>query len=195
MSEQWKYDKLYKNDLMYAGTKQLYGSGFHAEPVMPLIRSLKLDSVLDIGCGRGQLLMQLQKEGARNLFGCDISAVLINNLRQQQEMKGITLKCGPMHKLPVVGSFTLVTAFDVLEHIPEELLDDSISELMRVMGPGGDAVVSVAWHPSGKEWGMELHVNVKPRDWWMQKLRHYFDEVEIVKMKPKGMFVHLRIWE
>jgi SAM-dependent methyltransferase len=52
------------------------------------------------------------------------------------------LHAAPLHQLPFEDeSFDLVVCNDVLQHVPEGELDESISELRRVTAPGGAVLV------------------------------------------------------
>lgn len=182
MLEKDKYDKIYKEDLRYADGGELYGSLCHAKNVLDYISTLNFKSVLDIGCGRGQFIELMIKQN-KKAFGCDISQVLINKLH----LPGAILRWGSMSEIPFQNSFDLVTAFDVLEHIPEAEIEMSLVELNRVTKK--DAIVSLAWH-TDKKWNMDLHVTIKNENWWNTKLKKFFN-VHRIKEKPSGVFLHL----
>ena len=185
--EHEKYDRIYGDDLRYDNTGELYGSICHAMKVINFIDGLSFDTILDIGCGRGQFEQELLKRG-KEVSACDISGVVIDKLRAQ--IPDANFDCASMDDLPYGDSaFDLVTSFEVLEHIPEDLLDESLSELARVSK--GDVVTSVAWHEDLK-WGMHLHVIVKPKEWWMEKLSEYFEVKQVILEGPYNMFVWMQ---
>ena len=186
--EHKKYDRIYGENLRYENTGELYGSICHAMKVINHIDNLKFDTVLDIGCGRGQFEKALIERG-KNVSACDISGVVIEKLRES--IPSANFNCASMDDLPYDdSSFDLVTSFEVLEHIPEDLLDKSLLELSRVAK--GDVVASVAWHEDLK-WGMHLHVIIKQKGWWVKKLSEFFDIEKILLEGPHNMFVWLKV--
>jgi ubiquinone/menaquinone biosynthesis C-methylase UbiE len=88
---------------------------------------------LDLGCHNGFWLhQQTGEDGTR--VGCDLEPIaLYPNIRY--------VKCDA-RKLPfATGSFDLCTAWDVLEHVPND--QTMLRELSRVLRPGGRARISV----------------------------------------------------
>ncbi|MBD3407215.1 MAG: methyltransferase domain-containing protein [Candidatus Lokiarchaeota archaeon] len=183
MQEKDKYDRIYAGNFRYPNTNSLYGSLCHGANVIKFIDQLDFDTVLDIGCGRAQFASLMLKRG-KKVSACDISQSLIDQL----SISGVKFVCCPMSDIKFNCTFDLVTAFDVLEHIPEDLIDQSLLELRRVTGK--HAIVSVAWHEDEK-WGMDLHVTVKDESWWYDKLNGMFD-INIIQRKPHGMFVYMK---
>lgn len=76
-------------------------------------------AILDVGCANGGLLLELRKLGYANLMGLDISAVCVQNVRQQgiPAVQGtITSQKAKLdHVKPL--SFELIILTGVLEHI------------------------------------------------------------------------------
>jgi SAM-dependent methyltransferase len=89
--------------------------------------------ILDLGCHSGFWLHQ-QTAGCRPRVGCDLEPVALYPDVQY-------VKCDA-RKLPfATGSFDLCTAWDVLEHVPDD--QTMLRELSRVLRPGGRAKISV----------------------------------------------------
>ncbi|MFP5230268.1 MAG: class I SAM-dependent methyltransferase [Acidobacteriota bacterium] len=93
--------------------------------------------ILDIGCGHGALLYFLGREGYCNLRGADAS-------REQVDLAcrlGITgIELGEAEDcLRACGkeSVDVVALFDVLEHLTRQEFFDLLSEVKRVLSPGG----------------------------------------------------------
>ena len=75
-------------------------------------------------------------------------------------------------KLPFEDHFfSLITCFDVLEHLDEQDIDTTISEILRALRPGGVFLGSVSCRKSGVDdlHGDNLHRTVKSPDWWINK--------------------------
>jgi len=86
------------------------------------------DSVLDLGCGDGAILIGLKKLGFKNISGMDSSDVAINFLNSQ-DIRATKLVLDPDKKaaLPV---FDHIILFEVLEHLPnsENVLIDTLEK-------------------------------------------------------------------
>ncbi len=96
-------------------------------------------SLLEVGCGPGDLLLALPP-GARRV-GLDLSSSLLRRARQRLGAFASFLQ-GDAERLPLANaSFDRVLCSEVLEHVrhPERVLQ----EIARVLRPGGLAVVSV----------------------------------------------------
>jgi SAM-dependent methyltransferase len=94
-------------------------------------------SILDIGCGAGAMLRELERYGRAQ--GLD-SAPEAVRLCRERGVSDVRLATPP--PLPYdSGSFDLVTALDVLEHIEDD--DRMVSEVSRILRPGGCFLLSV----------------------------------------------------
>lgn len=95
--------------------------------------------VLDIGCGNGVFLREMQKRGWQ------IIGLETNHQAAQvcQEMFGIErIFEGPLEKFSLSKeSFNLVTFFHVLEHLPDPTQD--LKKCFTLLRPGGTLVVNV----------------------------------------------------
>ncbi|OJU75674.1 MAG: hypothetical protein BGO09_12175 [Bacteroidetes bacterium 47-18] len=82
-----------------------------------------MESVIDIGCGRGYFLEQLVKKGARNIWGCDLfDAVPVPGTQYQK---------GNIENLPFPdNSFDVVICSHILEHVKD--FDKAVSEIKRI---------------------------------------------------------------
>lgn len=93
--------------------------------------------ILDVGCGTGANLKMLAGFGEAE--GVDISQQALEFCRQ----RGLkSVKFGAAESLPYDdGSFDLVTALDVIEHLDDDRA--GLSEVGRVLRPGGRALLFV----------------------------------------------------
>lgn len=98
-------------------------------------------SLLEIGCSMGTDLLQLARRGMQ-VTGIDLTEEGINLARKRFELYQIpaTLKVDDAENLSFPdGSFDVVYSFGVLHHTPNT--QQSIDEVLRVLKPGGLAVI------------------------------------------------------
>jgi len=98
----------------------------------------KYESMLDLGCGNGDLLLRL-KNKFQNLYGADIVSYLNKSATEKIDFKIIDLNT---EELPYGDrQFNLVTAFQVIEHLENPFL--VMREIKRVLKPDGLFLFSV----------------------------------------------------
>ena len=94
-------------------------------------------TVLDAGCGPGNLLDRLRTYG--NVTGSDLSLDALRFCRSRGYRR--LLRSQLDHLALRSETFDLVTAIDVLEHMPDDLA--GLREIHRVLRPGGFVVLTV----------------------------------------------------
>ncbi len=106
-----------------------------------LLRGRLHGSVLDAGCGTGGFLAWAAVRGTfSRLAGVDISAEAIEIAREV--VPSADFQVAPLDRLPFAdGEFDLAVSHDVLQHVPEDVLDSGLRELRRVVRPGGALLV------------------------------------------------------
>ncbi len=94
-------------------------------------------SILDVGCGTGALIKELERYGA--VYGIDFSEEAVSYCRS----RGIkNVEKSIVEKIPYPEDyFDVVLAMDVLEHIPDDRV--GLREIYRVLKPGGLLVIFV----------------------------------------------------
>lgn len=93
-------------------------------------------TILDVGCGAGGMLGPLSRYGT--VLGIDTSTELVEFCRT----RGFdSVRVGSAYKLPVgSGSVELITMFDTIEHVPDDLR--ALAECRRALAPGGLLFIS-----------------------------------------------------
>ena len=84
------------------------------------------ESILDLGCGNGGLARELSRRGHRGRYlGLDFSPPLLDAAQREalsfpaQFVQADIAELGMMgNQLPVMGTWSLITAFAVLHHLP-----------------------------------------------------------------------------
>jgi ubiquinone/menaquinone biosynthesis C-methylase UbiE len=110
-------------------------------------------SVLEVGCGTGTDLLQFARGGAL-VTGLDLTPRSIEIVRRRFEVYGYEgqFAIGDAENLAFPGeSFDLVYSFGVLHHTPDT--ERAISEVRRVLKPGGKAIVMLYHRTSLYYWG------------------------------------------
>lgn len=132
---------------------------------------------LDIGCGVGFVVEYLSgRSFDLNAFGVDISDSAIDKCRVRlKNFPGSDQRLAVLNdqRLPFEDNFfSLVTCFDVLEHLDEADIDATLKEIERVIRPGGVFFGSVSCRASGAndQFGENLHRTVKSTDWWIERV-------------------------
>jgi len=104
--------------------------------------NLEDKTVLDYGCGDGKFTNTLVNAGASEVFGIDIS----------QNALGFARKLVPSANFMVFQGeqiefsdkyFDVIFSLDVIEHISDNDRDRILTELIRILKPGGKLVLTV----------------------------------------------------
>ena len=95
--------------------------------------------ILDVGCGTGSNLSAFSKLG--HAVGIDMSRDALAFCRN----RGLDhVSLSEIERLPFPdGTFDVITAMDVLEHVDDDLA--ALGELRRVLKPGGVLLATVPW--------------------------------------------------
>ncbi len=102
--------------------------------------------VLDLGCGRGEIVRHVARLGAQS-FGLDYALVAVQMTKRVMEREGGVhglVRSDAKHLPYAAGSFDRVLMFDVVEHLHPWELDICLSEVHRVLKPGGQIIVHTA---------------------------------------------------
>jgi 2-polyprenyl-3-methyl-5-hydroxy-6-metoxy-1,4-benzoquinol methylase len=148
----------------YHRTHKDYGDSFEDVPegryhvlrhlLGPVLPSDKAASILDYGCGDGQVLAVLQGLGYTSLHGIDLSEALlaVAGRRAKAELhhgNGLEYLSASAE-----ATFAVIIAFDVLEHLTRPQLLRTCREMARTLKPGGSLLLCV---PNGAS---PLHTHV-----------------------------------
>ena len=97
------------------------------------LNSVSFDSILDVGCGSGDFLLQVKKQFAPGkLLGIDLSPLMV----KESKKRGIPAEVTELCKLD--DSFDVVTAvFDMLNYLESGELEGFLSCVAERVRPGG----------------------------------------------------------
>ncbi|MGI5220451.1 class I SAM-dependent methyltransferase [Nocardia sp. CA-290969] len=105
------------------------------------------EDAVDIGCGPGKLVRALgaQVGPMGSVVGIDPSASAVDYNRRRDDHSNHRYVQAPAQQLPLAdASVDVVTCTFVMHHIPEEYRAAAISEMWRVLRPGGRLVLADA---------------------------------------------------
>ena len=126
--------------------------------IAELIAEFKSKQLLDYGCGLGR---QYIRERAHVVWGVEVPTLYDPAVE--------------MFHVKPVGRFQGVICTDVLEHVPEDELDAVVREIAGHAKLW--AFISVCCRPSKHivfEDGRNVHVTIKPFEWWQEYLPPFF---------------------
>jgi cyclopropane fatty-acyl-phospholipid synthase-like methyltransferase len=93
------------------------------------------------------------------------------------------------------AQFDIISAWEVLEHLPRETLGGLFGNIRKHLAPGGRFVASVAlFEDRDERTGAVWHVTLEPREWWEAQLaaenlmlvEHDFDTGDFVRGSGNG---------
>ncbi len=143
--------------------------------------------ICDLGCGPGQIARYLADRGAR-VVGVDLSDGMLEQARRLNP--DLAFQQGDMRALTAVpdGAWAGVAAFYSVIHIPRAQLVSALSELRRVLQPGG--LLLLAFHLGEGE----LHLDT----WWERPVNAefvYFQSAEMRQALEAAGFVIVQAQE
>lgn len=166
------------------------------------------EKVLEIGCGRGFYLKTLKSIWPDlEITGVDLNRKYLKRAKEFIGDLRVNLKEANATKLPFADkTFDRIIASEVLEHILED--EKAISEMYRVLKPGGIALITVpnknypfCWDPAN--WVLErvFSWHIPSNIWWLAGIWadhvRLYDEKELrdkMEEKDKTRFKIEKIW-
>lgn len=150
------------DDSFYAETREVKREPYRNVAAI-LARHLTFQSILDIGCGTGQLLAEWKLLG-KDVLGCEVSAAAI--LGAPPEIT--VFQADATRPIRINHRFDLVVCIEVAEHIPRR----HSQQLVENCASLGDQVCFTA-APKGQA-GVG-HINLRPYSFWIDLFsRHGF---------------------
>ena len=140
--------------------------------------------VLDIACGTGTTIIRLKQYAALDLYGCDISDLLIRKGVEKGISPQKLLICDATRMPYANQKFKYSFSIGSLEHFTEAGIQDFLKEARRVT-----QIASIHMLPtskSGKDEGwmktlQSFHNN--SNIWWQKRFKNEFHQVKIIRSK------------
>ena len=165
LAEQRKYLETYQSP-RYRMKNERKADAAKAVRDLPTTRG----GFLDVGCGRGEMLVIADTIGFDRVAGVEIVPDLI----------GGRVVRGEVHALPFDDDeFDVVTMFDVIEHLLRGDDEAACRELARVAR--SHVVLTANNHPSVHR-GVDLHINIRSYDQWDALFRDWFSPGSVTRL-------------
>lgn len=112
------------------------------EKTLDLARIVEGESVLDVGCGTGTLAIAAKHRVGTlgKIMGVDASPEMIGRAKKKARKKGVEVnfQMGAAESLPFQdAAFDVVLSTVMLHHLPDDARARCVSEIRRVLKPGG----------------------------------------------------------
>jgi SAM-dependent methyltransferase len=141
----------FRKDNVAEHARAFFESGFdHADEVLSAIKrhygDIKLDSVLDFGCGVGRVVVGLATH-CRTIVGIDVSEEMLEEARKNLRTFNVlnaTLTVSDDRLSNVETKFDLIHSYIVLQHIPVERGQVIITALLDRLAPSGAIALHVS---------------------------------------------------
>ncbi|NBQ80112.1 MAG: methyltransferase domain-containing protein [Betaproteobacteria bacterium] len=141
-----------------------------------LVTVLQVDSILDVGCGRGIWLAawkQLMNCSVTGIDGNYVDNGSLHILRTEFFAKDLS------QSFDLGRTFDLVQCLEVAEHLPESSADSLADNLVK----HGDLILFSAARPGQ---GGEHHVNERPLTYWLNLGTASIHSFLLTKMENQG---------
>lgn len=143
--------------------------------------------ILDIACGTGKVIDSLSIYDFLDIYGCDISDLLIDEALKRGIAKDHVIVADAT-KLPYEDNFfDYAYSIGSLEHFTESGILDFLSECRRVVQKASFHQIPVSL--SGKDEGWLTHDQSffnNSVDWWLKRYSAVFNTVYVLKSCWKG---------
>lgn len=140
--------------------------------------------VLDIACGTGITMMKLKQYPALELYGCDISDLLI---RKGVE-KGIACEkltvCDATQMPYANHEFDYSYSIGSLEHFTDTGIHDFLKEARRVTQKASIHMLPTSKSEKNEGWMKTLQsFHNNSNSWWLEKFKNEFEQVRVIRSK------------
>ena len=159
-SKDWRFIQAMKYNLAW-----MKGYDCMGIPNPSMIKSIAPKTILDVGCGAGATVGELEELGY-DAYGVDISESAAD------KWNGVKNRCtlAFAHEIPAEDDYFDLAMTDVLEHIPLDHVAETIKEVARVSKKQMFNIEyeGARWLIDGR---IEPHMTVQPAQWWKKELK------------------------
>ena len=167
-------------DADFAAVLETWGEG-NAWNEIQLLMTARSGKVLDIACGTGRTMEILSRFPTLELFGCDISDLLIQKA-MERGIPQASLRVCDATELPYRDDeFKYAFSIGSLEHFTEDGIEKFLSECHRAVSD-----TSFHQHPTSRSSRNEGWVTSSQSyhnnsvDWWLEKYHRAYRSVQVL---------------
>jgi SAM-dependent methyltransferase len=140
--------------------------------------------VLDVACGEGYGAAALQRAGAAQVIGVDVSDAACTHA---SEKYGIDARVGSAEQIPLPdSSVDVVVSFETIEHVPAP--GRFLDECARVLAPGGRLIISTpnknVYSAPGRPRN-PFHCSEMSEEEFLSALRSRFGAIKLYSQHPQ----------
>ncbi len=141
-------------------------------------------TVLDIACGEGYGAFLLS-ENAAKVVGVDIDGEAVRQAADKYRQANLSFLTGSVARIPIEGEavFDLIVSFETIEHVDNDAQAAFLSEVKRLLRPGGVFIVSTPnklLYSDLPNYKNEFHVKEFYEGEFADFLRSHFGHVEVL---------------
>lgn len=107
----------------------------------PIFSEVELESnkrLLDVSCGTGNMLKEMEQSSDTELYGADLSENMIK--QAEEKLENVNLQTVDVHSLPFEDDFfDYVTTTEAFHHYYNQT--KAVAEMRRIVKPGGKVIV------------------------------------------------------
>ncbi|MDJ1131411.1 class I SAM-dependent methyltransferase [Streptomyces iconiensis] len=132
-----QYDKLVENYGEVDDVILFYRENVEFPSLLRALGEVAGKRVLDVGCGDGVYARMVQRMGASRVVGVDVSSAMVD-LARSEGKEAIEYLVHDVATLPVLGSFDVALAANVLHYAPDrQVLARMCRRVFANLAPGG----------------------------------------------------------
>ncbi len=114
--------------------------GRTTERIVALVNPQPGQKILDVGCGPGNLIVELKRrQPAAEITGLDVDPEILNIARRKLHRHGVTADLieASATQIPLPGPYDIITSTLMLHHLNAEQKVAMLREVYRLLKPGG----------------------------------------------------------
>lgn len=147
----------------------------------------KTDTVLEVGCGSGVGCVFLAQHAA-HVTGIDCNRTEIQEARKINRRSNVSFHVQDLFQMPEAEKFDVVTALDVIEHMPKRVGHQLVSAMARHLKPTGMLVIGTPSVHSYKYQGAlsrASHIKCYDQEELVELMDHYCDRTLAFSMNDE----------
>ena len=151
-----------------------------------------VSTLLDIGCGPGVFLHRLEEQRGIKGIGIEITD---RKIKYAQDILSVNVLKGNARHLPFrAEAFEVVTALELIEHLPYDVYEETVEEIQRVSKKW--IIISVPYcenraYVTCPYCGAKFNPNYHLRSFDEERVKKIFSDFKMVKLEKAGVSFQL----